>query len=415
MTLESGEEVEARHYIDASGNSGILRRALDIHCEYPSTLKNIAIFDYWQNADWAIEIGVGGTRIQVMSLGYGWLWFIPLGPTRTSLGLVIPAEYYKQSGKTPKELYEQAIRDDPRIAGLLENAQSEDKLQTTRDWSFLADKQAGPNWFLIGECAGFADPILSAGVTMAHIAARQAAYTILELERGKHNGQWLRDEFQRRQAQRIRTHIRFGDYWYTANEQFTDLKGFTQTLAEDCGLDLSPDKSWSWLAQGGFIDEDLSVGVGGYSLSSIKAMSEMLGALDPNSPFANYNVFRLDLQGASWKDRASYVNGTIKKTPCYVRGDRVLPIEYHIEGVVNVLERYSDISDIVEGFRYALTALFNDPQKVDEFFYAGMAVVEAMVTDGWIKCSLNPDRPLWAPDTWSDRVLRWNTDQVGAQ
>jgi len=99
LELDSGEKVIARYYVDASGNSGILRRSLDIECRYPSTLKNIAIYDYWQNADWAVEIGVGGTRIQVLSLGYGWIWFIPIGPTRTSIGLVIPVDYFKSSGK----------------------------------------------------------------------------------------------------------------------------------------------------------------------------------------------------------------------------------------------------------------------------------------------------------------------------
>jgi hypothetical protein len=43
-------------------------------------LQNIAIWDYWTNAEWADEIGVGGTRVQVMSLSHGWIWFIPLGP-----------------------------------------------------------------------------------------------------------------------------------------------------------------------------------------------------------------------------------------------------------------------------------------------------------------------------------------------
>jgi hypothetical protein len=41
-----------------------------------------------------------------------------------------------------------------------------------------------------------------------------------------------------------------------------------------------------------------------------------------------------------------------------------------------------------------------------------MAVIEAMVSDGWIKCRLDPDRPLWTPEPWSDRILRWNTDQA---
>lgn len=159
LKLASGETITAAHYVDASGSSGILRRALGIACDYPTTLKNIAIYDYWQNADWVVKIGVGATRIQVRSLGYGWIWFIPLGATRTSIGLVIPAEYYKKSGKRPEELYAEALRDEPTLTDLLKNAHSEGKLQTTRDWSFLARRQAGANWFLIGECAGFADPI----------------------------------------------------------------------------------------------------------------------------------------------------------------------------------------------------------------------------------------------------------------
>lgn len=412
LRLATGETVTAKYYIDASGNSGILRRALNIRCDYPSTLRNIAIYDYWQNADWAVKIGVGGTRIQVLTVGYGWLWFIPLGPTRTSIGLVVPASYYKQSGKTPAELYAEAIEGEAIVKDLLQSAQSEGKLQTTRDWSFLAARSAGPNWFLVGECAGFADPILSAGVTMAHTAAREAACTILELERGKLDAVWLKDEFQRRQAQRIRTHIRFGDYWYTANAQLVDLKEFTTKLAKDIGLELSPESAWDWIARGGFIDEDLKVGAGGYSLASIKATAEMLAELDTRSPFKSYNVFKLDLSGASWKDRASYGQGQVQVTPCYTRGERVLPIERDIEAVVTVLERFSDITEIVQVFRTALAELFDDQQELEANFQAGISVIEAMVEDEWIKCSYDPSRPLWTPTEWSDRPISW--DRSGA-
>jgi len=160
LGLETGETVTARHYVDASGNSGILRRAMDVDCEIPSSLKNIAIYDYWQNAEWAVEIGVGATRIQVRSLGFGWIWFIPIGPTRTSIGLVVPVDYFKHCGLGPGQLYALALSSEPMVASLTANALSEGRLTTTRDWSFIADRQAGENWFLVGESGGFADPIL---------------------------------------------------------------------------------------------------------------------------------------------------------------------------------------------------------------------------------------------------------------
>ena len=54
------DEVRARHYVDASGRPGALRRKLPIEVTTPGSLKNVAFWDYWENAEWAAEIGVGG-------------------------------------------------------------------------------------------------------------------------------------------------------------------------------------------------------------------------------------------------------------------------------------------------------------------------------------------------------------------
>ena len=185
--LRGGEIITASHYVDASGHIGVLRRAMGVESEIPTHLQNIAIWYYWQNAEWATHIGVGGTRIQVMSLSDGWIWFIPLSPTRTSIGFVCPQEYYKQSGKTPEELYRDALSREPRIGALIKNATCEGTLYTTKDWSFIAKRTYGENWFLVGESAGFADPILSAGLTLTHTGARELAYIILAIDRGEHD------------------------------------------------------------------------------------------------------------------------------------------------------------------------------------------------------------------------------------
>jgi flavin-dependent dehydrogenase len=64
-------EVRAKYYIDASGAAAVLRRAMDVPVDTHKGLQNVAFWDYWENAEWAVEIGVGGTRVQVLSLGSG--------------------------------------------------------------------------------------------------------------------------------------------------------------------------------------------------------------------------------------------------------------------------------------------------------------------------------------------------------
>ena len=387
--------------MDASGNAGLLRRALDVPTDSPSSLRNIAIWDYWQNAEWAVEIGVGGTRIQVMSLGWGWLWFIPMGPTRTSVGLVVPAAYYKASGLRPADLYARAVAEEPRIASLLKNATSEGKLESTKDWSFLAQRHAGENWFLVGECAGFADPILSAGVTMAQVSARQLAYTIAEIERGEHPAKWLKAQFEAGQKERILTHIRFGDYWYTANAQFTDLQAFTAELARDAGLDLSPAKAWQWISQGGFITQDLRIGTGGFGLSGALKLGEFLSDLDVDLALERNNVLTLDLRGATWKETAVYHEGRVYREPCYVRGDRVLPVYSQVGLMVDLLRRESRFPAIVQRLL--------DMARIDPFVASCLPIVpetlEAMISDGWVKASYDPKLPLMARDRESRTIV----------
>lgn len=408
IRLESGEEVESRYYLDASGASGILRRAMGIRVDYPTNLRNIAVWDYWQNAEWAVKIGVGATRIQIMTLPYGWLWFIPIGPTRTSIGLVVPAEYYKQTGSKPEQIYSEAVRQDPIISSLIANAASEGKLQTTRDWSFLADRMAGENWFLIGESAGFADPILSAGLTLTHHGAREAAYTVLESDRGELPADWLRTEYTNRQRSRIATHIRFADYWYTANSQFKDLKAFTADLAKSNGLDLAPDKAWAWLAQGGFISEEVTAGVGGFTLLFLKGSKDYLGDLKHESPLEANNVFALNLAGATWKDRAWYRNGGIVKDPCYVRDGKVLPVSEAFEFVVHILQQRTKLPDIIQLLNGELARNADNPRLL-HLIRQFPEALEAMVFDGWVAASHDPSMPNF-PLVQHGSFCHWNTD-----
>jgi len=124
-----------------------------------------------------------------------------------------------------EELYGEALQIDARLAGLMKNATPENHVSTTKDWSFLAQRFFGENWFLVGESGGFADPILSAGLSITQGAAREAAFTIIEQEIGKLDPMWLKNEYQKLQVNRVTTHMRFADYWYSANAQFQRSAG----------------------------------------------------------------------------------------------------------------------------------------------------------------------------------------------
>ncbi len=411
--LSTGESVTARYYIDASGHIGMLRRAMDVPVEYPTGLQNIAVWEYWQNAEWAESIGIGGTRVQVMSVGYGWIWFIPLSPTRTSVGLVMPVDFYKESGKRPEELYLNALASEPLIAGLLKNATREDKLATTKDWSFLASRMYGENWFLVGESSGFADPILAAGLSITHAAAREAAFTILELDRGWFTADWLKEEYQKLQENRVRNHQRFAAYWYSANAQFSDLREHTAKIAAQNGLELSPEKAWQWLAQGGFIDDDHMVGTATLSLSAIKDLGTFLTPMEIRNPLGDNNVFKLNLAGAKKVQRAKYAKGGVERFVAYQRDGQTLPMGGVFEILVKTLEKYSTIDEILAELNRIAASRSHEPGFQAWFTSRVPTTFEAMIVSGWIEASLDPSRrTMQAPN--ETPILHWHTNSPGA-
>ncbi len=386
--------VTANYYCDCTGGS-LMRRTMNIGIDSPTSLRNVAIWDYWQNADWAETIGIGGTRIQIMSLGWGWMWFIPISETRTSLGLVTPVQYLRDSGKKLEELYQEAIQSEPIIAKLLVNAEAENHLSTTRDWSFSSDRYSGENWFLAGDSAGFADPILSAGLTLAQSGARRLAFTILELRKGDMNPVWLHREYESTYKFQISHHIRFADYWYSANAIFTDLKENCAKIAADAGLDLEADAAFQWLGTGGFA-RDTTPGVARaatWSLGTVKHMINRFSEKSPTWAISTNNTFRLCLDGAEKEYVSFYDQGRVIPIRSYVRGETNLPLQglYHV--LFDVLQKYSDLSDIADVlWRVAESGTMGEnPQAV---FASSIEVLEAMVTDGWVTASRNMDRPI---------------------
>ncbi len=402
LKLNSGETITAQHYIDGSGTVALLRRALGIGIDPKLELRNIGVWDYWTNADWAVEIGVGATRIQIRSLPYGWIWFIPIGPTRTSIGLVCPAEYYKGGELTAEELYHKSLQRQPDIWKLLRNAKPEGRIATCRDWSHLADRIVGENWFLCGEAGGFADPILSAGMTLAHQSARDAAYTILELRRGALDAIWLRQRYDEKNRGAIRQHIQFAQYWYAANSCFTELKEHCASIAREGGLDLDPQEAWDWLGRGGFTSESETIASAGtLDPASAKKLLEMFDAKQRKATWLidGHNVFKLDLRGAESERVGILSQGRIHAIPCYVRNGRRLPVAGFYARMIEVLRQTSDFATMMGLMEKTLGDIpATDPENRQFLRSQHLQVLEVMVHDGWVERKCNNDRPILRVD-----------------
>ncbi len=115
------ELVEAKVYVDASGSESLLRRPLWGRTRSPHQASQHRDLGLLANAEWAESVE-GGTYVQVLSIGHGWLWFIPVGPTRTSIGFVTSADYFKKSGLSTEQIYEEAVSRDSLVRKLTKDA-----------------------------------------------------------------------------------------------------------------------------------------------------------------------------------------------------------------------------------------------------------------------------------------------------
>jgi hypothetical protein len=309
--------------------------------------------------------------VAILSIACGWIWYIPIGADRVSVGFVCPAEFYKESGKSPAELYAWALKQEPLVTELTKSATPDGDVKTTKDWSFLADRLAGENWLLAGDAA------------------------ILELFRGEHDEAWLKARYDEVQRTRIGQHIRFANFWYAGNGIFTDIEEHTAQIAKESGLKLDPKSAFRWLANGGLTTDSLaSAGMAGHNLSLVKRVADKLtGDKDTDWVFTRYNVFKLNLRGAVEKEMPDLSGGRIVKRACLVREDKMVPLVGHFALVLEALSNYSEADEILGWMVDALKAKGHEGRALSEHMNLGLQALEVLLTDGWAWGQVNRKKP----------------------
>jgi flavin-dependent dehydrogenase len=176
------EEVRGCWLIDASGQGAVVGRHLGTREVLPD-LRKVAYYGHFEGV-WRAEMPEGGFPIIVMCQE-GWFWLIPLDEKRTSIGVVLSADFARSTGVPPDRLLSWAIARCPVVRERTAGAVTPERTFVTADFSYRCDPYAGPGYFLVGDAATFVDPIFSTGVCMGMMSGAEAARRVADLLTGR--------------------------------------------------------------------------------------------------------------------------------------------------------------------------------------------------------------------------------------
>jgi len=178
------ETYRGRFLIDASGRDTFVASRLRAKRPHPQ-LDRAALSTHWAGARY--EGGIEEGLLQVVYLGgekQGWIWAIPVGTDRVSVGVVLDHSYLRSeraklvgrgSPDWQADLYRQELFSSPFMAEVLANARTIQPLMFNGDYSYSVTQKHGSNFALVGDASAFIDPIFASGVYLSMNSSRLVA------------------------------------------------------------------------------------------------------------------------------------------------------------------------------------------------------------------------------------------------
>ncbi len=169
------QKLQARWVVDASGRDAFLGRQLGLEKTDLGLPKKFATFAHFHHVKRNASPDEG--HITIVRLGFGWFWMIPLDAEKTSVGLVQTLDHFKRTGLTPDACFEHVVNITPELQDRMGAAKRVNEYAFAGDYTYRHLQNAGERWLLVGDAAGFIDPIFSSGVMLSinsgHLAAQQ--------------------------------------------------------------------------------------------------------------------------------------------------------------------------------------------------------------------------------------------------
>ncbi len=115
-----------------------------------------------------------------------WAWMIPTSDTETSLGVVVPAAYFKETGLDKTAfLRSELLSLNPNLAQRIKHTDFLGEVRTSTSYSYSTASYTGKGFLCVGDAHQFTDPIFSFGVFLSLKEAEFAAQAILDCLGGK--------------------------------------------------------------------------------------------------------------------------------------------------------------------------------------------------------------------------------------
>jgi len=168
--------IRSQVVVDASGRATVLGKQLGLKEDVPQ-LNKASMWSYYRGGKRREGIDAGETTVFMIE-DRGWFWYIPLPNDLVSVGIVASPEYLFDESHNFETVFLREVQRCRPLLALLEKAQRVEQVHGIRKLAYLNRQVVGDGWVMIGDAAGFLDPIYSSGLFLALASAELAANCI---------------------------------------------------------------------------------------------------------------------------------------------------------------------------------------------------------------------------------------------
>src|SRR5256714_8805668 len=121
----------------------------------------------------------GGNTLIFYRQKHHWAWFIPLDDQVTSVGVVVPADYYRPKNESNNQFLLRELHQlNPELTRRLPQIEFVEEVRGISNYSYRISNFTGKGFLCVGDSHRFIDPVFSFGVFFAMKEAQYAASAI---------------------------------------------------------------------------------------------------------------------------------------------------------------------------------------------------------------------------------------------